>query len=114
MPQGVTNRALLEPRNRGLMEPVESVDFRVSDGVVFSVISVVSQTLKRVFSALPPRQIWCNFDDLNLDLPFGFSSAKSFETGVLFAVLNFSSVFFESDLGSYLAIRRETPDEMLA
>ena len=60
---------------------------------------------------LPPRQIWCNFDVLNLNLLFEFSSAKSIETGVFFAVLNVSSVFFESDVGSHLVIHRETPNE---
>jgi len=45
----LSNRALLEPLNRGLMEPVESANFRVWDRVVFSIISRFSQTLKRFF-----------------------------------------------------------------
>ena len=32
----VANRAPLEPPNRGLMEPAEGVEFRVSDGCIFS------------------------------------------------------------------------------
>jgi hypothetical protein len=36
---------------------------------------------------------------------------KSLKTGFFFAVLNASSVFFESDVGGHLVIRRETPDE---
>jgi hypothetical protein len=40
-----------------------------------------------------------------------FLQANALETGVFFAVLNFSSVFFVSRVGARLVIRRETPDE---
>jgi hypothetical protein len=42
-----------------------------------------------------------------------FLQAESLETGVFFAVLNFSSVFFESGVRRHLVIRRETPDEAI-
>jgi hypothetical protein len=37
----MTNRASLEPPNRGLMEPAEGSEFQDSDGAIFSRFSVI-------------------------------------------------------------------------
>ena len=44
--QGVTNRAPLEPVNRGLMEPLKGVVLRVPDGVIFGDFSEFSKPLR--------------------------------------------------------------------